>query len=56
MIQKFEDFVNEAVFNKTNTVKFVHHVLDIISDMRKDKQKNFGIKFDEIGGNLVANM
>lgn len=56
MIQLFEDFINEAVLNKTNTVKFVHHVLDVMSDMCKDKQKNFGIKFDEIGGNLVANM
>lgn len=56
MIQQFEDFVNEAVFNKTNTVKFVHHVLDIMSDMCKDTQKNFGVKFDEIGGNLTANL
>lgn len=56
MIQQFEDFVNEAIFNKTNTVKFVHHVLDIMSDMCKDKQKNFGIKFDEIGGNLIAHL
>lgn len=48
------EYITEA--KKVNTVNFVHHVLDIMSDMCKDKQKNFGIKFDEIGGNLIAHM
>lgn len=37
-------------------VKFVHHVLDIMKDMTNDKENNFGIKFDEICGDLVGGL
>ena len=39
-----------------DTVKFVHHILDVMYEMADNKEKNFGIKFDEICGNLVSHL
>lgn len=44
-----------SIFDKSK-VKFVHHVLDIMKDMADDKEKNFGIKFDEVCGNLAGGL
>ena len=42
--------------NTVDTVKHVHHILDVMYEMAEDKEKNFGIKFDEICGNLVSHL
>lgn len=46
------DYIEESFLGKDSTVNVVHHILDLIYDLCEDKEKNFGIKFDEIGGNL----
>ena len=50
------DYIKESFLGKQSTLKFVYHVLELIEEMTNDKEKNFGIKFDEIGGNLGNNL
>lgn len=42
--------------SSVDTVKFVHHILDVMYEMAENKEKNFGIKYDEICGNLVSHL
>lgn len=42
--------------SSTDTVKHVHHILDIMYAMAEEKEKVFGIKYDEICGNLVSHL
>ncbi len=47
------DYIKESFLDKDSTVNVVHHILDLMYNLCEDKEKNFGIKFDEVGGNLV---
>ena len=46
------NYIEESFLGKDSTVNVVHHILDLMYDLCEDKEKNFGIKFDELGGNL----
>lgn len=54
-MKSLTECLSESLFDRSK-VKFVHHVLDIMKDMVDDKEKNFGIKFDEICGNLAGGL
>lgn len=47
------EYITESLFGSKD-VKFAMHVLDMIRDMADNKEKEFGIKFDEIGGDLAG--
>ena len=42
--------------SKTDTVKYVRHILDVMYEMAENKEKVFGIKYDEICGNLAGHL
>lgn len=54
-MKSLTECLNESLFDKSK-VKFVHHVLDVMKDMAENKEKNFGIKFDEVCGNLAGGL
>lgn len=55
-MRNITEYIEESFLGKQSTLKFVYHVLELIEEMTNDKEKNFGIKFDEIGGNLGNNL
>lgn len=56
LLNKSTIFNSKGGSGSTDTVKHIHHILDIMYDMSEDKEKVFGVKFDEICGNLVAHL
>ena len=42
--------------SQTDTVKCVRHILDVMYEMAENKEKVFGIKYDEICGNLAGHL